>query len=108
MKKLFAALIIGLLGLWPVVVDAGGPGPTGEQPPEQRRLLNKEQIQLAQERLKAEGFNPGPVDGELNPQTAAAIRQYQQKQGIPASGALDEATLRELQLPASPGGGGGR
>jgi peptidoglycan hydrolase-like protein with peptidoglycan-binding domain len=56
----------------------------------------------------AEGFNPGPVNGVLNVQTEAAIRQYQQKQGIPVSGALDEATLRELQLPGSPGGTGSR
>jgi peptidoglycan hydrolase-like protein with peptidoglycan-binding domain len=47
-----------------------------------------------QERLQAEGFNPGSADGVLKPETEAAIRQYQQKQGLPASGALDEATLR--------------
>lgn len=108
MKKLFVVLIISLLGLWPIVVDAGQPSRTGEQPPEQQKLLNKDQIKLAQERLKTEGFNPGPADGELNSQTEAAIRQYQEKQGIPVSGALDEATLRELQLPISPGAGGGR
>jgi peptidoglycan hydrolase-like protein with peptidoglycan-binding domain len=95
MKKLLAVLIISLLGLWPIAADAGEPSRAGEQSPEQRRLLNKEQIQLVQERLMAEGFNPGPVNGELNAQTEAAIRQYQEKQGIPVSGALDEATLRE-------------
>ena len=59
-----------------------------------------------QERLKAEGVYAGPVDGELNAQTEAALRQYQQKHGIPVSGAADEATLRELQirLPTSPQG----
>jgi peptidoglycan hydrolase-like protein with peptidoglycan-binding domain len=56
--------------------------------------------------LKAEGVYAGPVDGELNAQTEAALRQYQQKQGIPVSGAADEATLKELQieLPATPEG----
>jgi peptidoglycan hydrolase-like protein with peptidoglycan-binding domain len=107
MKKLFAALIIGLLGLCPVVVDAGESSPVGEQSPEQRQLLTKNQVQLAQERLKAEGFDPGPVNGVLNAQTEAAIRGYQQKQGIPTSGALDEATLRELQLLTPPAGGAG-
>jgi peptidoglycan hydrolase-like protein with peptidoglycan-binding domain len=109
MKKLFAVLIISLVGLLPTVVDAAGTSPTGEQAPEQRRLLTKDQIQLAQERLKAEGFDPGPVNGMLSPQTEAALRRYQEKQGIPVSGALDEATVRELQLSMPSGGGtGGR
>jgi len=108
MKKVFAALIIGLLALWPIVTDAVERSGTGQQSPEQRQLLTKDQIQLAQERLKAEGFDPGPVNGVLNAQTEAAIREYQQKQGIPTSGALDEATLRELQLLTPPGGTGGR
>jgi peptidoglycan hydrolase-like protein with peptidoglycan-binding domain len=107
MNKLFAVLIIGLLGLWPIVAHAGEPGRAGEQAPEQRRLLNKDEIRVVQKRLMAEGFYPGPIDGELNAQTEEAIRQYQQKQGIPVSGALDEATLRELQLPATPPGGTG-
>ena len=48
----------------------------------------------------------GPVDGELNAQTEAALRHYQEKRGIPTSGAVDEATLQELQIrfPASSGG----
>jgi peptidoglycan hydrolase-like protein with peptidoglycan-binding domain len=108
MKTLFAVLLMSLLGLWPIAADAVEPSRADEQSPEQRRLLNQDQIQLVQERLRAEGFNPGPVNGVLNAQNEAAIRQYQQKQGIPVSGALDEATLRELQLPAPPGGGGER
>jgi len=95
-------------GSWPIVADAAEPSRTDEPSPGQRRLLNQDQIQLVQERLRAEGFEPGPVNGGLNAQTEAAIHQYQQKQGIPVSGAFDEATLRELQLPALPGGGGER
>jgi peptidoglycan hydrolase-like protein with peptidoglycan-binding domain len=108
MKKLITVLIISLLGLLPTVVDAAGPSSTGEQAPEQRRLLTKDQIRLAQERLNAEGFDPGPVNGVLNPQTETALRQYQEKRSIPVSGALDEETLRELQLSIPPGGTGGR
>jgi peptidoglycan hydrolase-like protein with peptidoglycan-binding domain len=59
-----------------------------------------------QERLQAEGVYAGPVDGEMNAQTEAALRAYQEKQRIPVSGAADEATLKELQieLPATPEG----
>jgi peptidoglycan hydrolase-like protein with peptidoglycan-binding domain len=48
----------------------------------------------------------GPVDGELNAQTEAALRQYQQQHGLPVSGTVDEASLQQLQLrlPTTPGG----
>jgi peptidoglycan hydrolase-like protein with peptidoglycan-binding domain len=108
MNALFAVLLMSLLGLWPMVADVVEPSRTDEQSPGQRRLLNQDQIQLVQERLRAEGFNAGPVNRVLNAQTGAAIRQYQQNQGIPVSGALDEATMRELQFPAPPGRGGER
>jgi peptidoglycan hydrolase-like protein with peptidoglycan-binding domain len=84
----------------------GEAGTTGEQRPEQRQLISKDNLKLVQERLQAEGMYAGPVDGELNAQTEAALRHYQEKRGILTSGAVDEATLQELQirLPASPGG----
>jgi peptidoglycan hydrolase-like protein with peptidoglycan-binding domain len=56
--------------------------------------------------LHAEGVNPGPITGAMNPQTEAALRQYQEKQGLPITGAADDVTLKELQieLPATPEG----
>jgi peptidoglycan hydrolase-like protein with peptidoglycan-binding domain len=76
--------------------------------PEQKQLISKDNFKLIQERLTAEGVYAGPVDGEVNAQTEAALRAYQQNQGLPVSGAADEATLRELQirLPASRQGEG--
>jgi peptidoglycan hydrolase-like protein with peptidoglycan-binding domain len=101
MPRLMAVLIVSVLWLCPIVTEAGT---TGEQPPEQRQTLTAGNIKLIQERLTAEGVYAGPVDGELNAQTEAALRQYQQKQGLPVSGAADEATLKELQieLPTTP------
>jgi peptidoglycan hydrolase-like protein with peptidoglycan-binding domain len=103
MPRLVAVFIVSMLWLCPLMSEAGT---TGEQPPEQRQTLTAGNIKLIQERLKAEGVYAGPADGELNAQTEAALRQYQQKQGIPVSGAADEATLKELQieLPATPEG----
>jgi peptidoglycan hydrolase-like protein with peptidoglycan-binding domain len=68
--------------------------------------VTTDQIQQVQERLKAEGLDPGPADRVMSPQTEAARRQYQQQHGIGVSGAADEATLKQLQirLPTSPGG----
>ena len=101
MPRLVAVLIVSVLWLCPLMPEAGT---TGEQRPEQRQTLTKDHLKQVQERLKTEGVYAGPVDGELNAQTEAALRQYQQKQGLPISGAADEATLKELQveLPTTP------
>jgi peptidoglycan hydrolase-like protein with peptidoglycan-binding domain len=88
-------LIVSVLWLSPIMIEAGT---TGEQPPQQKQIISKDNVKLIQERLTAEGVYAGPIDGELNAQTEAALRQYQAKQGIPVSGAADEATLRELQI----------
>jgi peptidoglycan hydrolase-like protein with peptidoglycan-binding domain len=98
MRTFVAVLMGSLLWLCPVLVEAGTAGTTGEQRPEQRKLITKDNLKLVRARLQAEGVYAGPVDGELNAQTEAALRAYQQKQGIPVSGAADEATLKQLQL----------
>ena len=103
MSTFVAVLMCSLLWLCPMIGEAGT---TGEQRPEQRQLISKNNLKLVQERLQAEGMYDGPVDGELNAQTEAALRHYQEKRGTPTSGAVDEATLQELQIrfPASSGG----
>jgi peptidoglycan hydrolase-like protein with peptidoglycan-binding domain len=95
MHAFMAVLMCSVLWLCPIMVEAGT---TGEQSPEQPQLLTKDNVTLLQERLAAEGVYAGPLDGELNAQTAAALRQYQEKQGLPVSGTADEATLKQLQL----------
>jgi peptidoglycan hydrolase-like protein with peptidoglycan-binding domain len=102
MYLVVAVLLVSMLWLCPPQTEAGTAG-TGEQRPEQRQLISKDNLKLVQQRLQAEGVYAGPIDGELNAQTEAALREYQQKQKIPVSGAADEETLKELQirLPAS-------
>jgi peptidoglycan hydrolase-like protein with peptidoglycan-binding domain len=103
MRTLVVVLVCSVLGLCPVLSEAGEPG---AQRPEQKLVITKDNLKLIQERLRTEGVYAGPVDGELNAQTEAALRQYQQKRGLPVSGAADEATLKQLQieLPPSPEG----
>jgi peptidoglycan hydrolase-like protein with peptidoglycan-binding domain len=62
-------------------------------PPQQ---LNETQIRRYQERLDAEGFSTGSEKGNITPETEAALRAYQRKNGLPATGTLDEATQRSL------------
>ena len=53
-------------------------------------------ISQVQQALNDKGFNPGPVDGKAGPKTKAALKQFQQSQGISASGKLDGQTLAAL------------
>ena len=55
-------------------------------------------IARVQERLLALGFDAGPVNGDLGTKTQAALAQYQLSVPIPASGALDDDTLRNLGI----------
>jgi peptidoglycan hydrolase-like protein with peptidoglycan-binding domain len=59
-------------------------------------LSNREVLRQAQRQLKALGFNPGSSDGTFGPQSKAALRAYQQAYRLPATGRLDETTLRSL------------
>ena len=53
-------------------------------------------IGRVQERLRALGFDAGPVNGDFGEKTQAALAQFQLSRAIPASGQLDEQTLGEL------------
>ena len=53
-------------------------------------------IRQAQQMLKDAGHNPGPIDGILGPRTEQALKDFQQAQGIEATGELDLHTLASL------------
>ena len=94
MKQFLAMLGISLLaagGLLPIQAEAR----VVRSEPVQ--VLDQELIRDAQRQLKALGFNPGAVDGNFGSQTEAALRAYQQAYRLPATGKLDEATVRSLR-----------
>jgi peptidoglycan hydrolase-like protein with peptidoglycan-binding domain len=62
--------------------------------------LNATVIRLAQDQLKAAGFDPGGGTGRLDSQTREALRQYQRATGLPVTGKLDQPT-RALLLSLS-------
>src|SRR5438093_6104535 len=41
------------------------------------KIPSKDQIQLIQRRMKAAGFDPGPIDGIIGPRTIAALHRFQ-------------------------------
>jgi peptidoglycan hydrolase-like protein with peptidoglycan-binding domain len=59
-------------------------------------LFSAGDIQVAQEHLRAFGFDPGPVTGVFTAETQAAVRAYQARYGLPVSGLLDRETRRAL------------
>lgn len=50
-----------------------------------------------QAELQALGFYYGTVDGEAGPETQAALRRYQIRNGLPVTGVADEETLYSLR-----------
>jgi peptidoglycan hydrolase-like protein with peptidoglycan-binding domain len=53
-------------------------------------------IKQVQEKLNRLGFDAGTVNGDFGEKTQAALAQFQLANLLPASGALDDATLKEL------------
>ena len=56
----------------------------------------------AQVALDRQGISPGSLDGLVGPQTRAAIRAFQQDQGLSATGELDAPTSERLLLTSAP------
>jgi hypothetical protein len=59
--------------------------------------LNASEIWELQARLEFLGMRPGSLDGILGPQTAAAIRRYEESRGQADTGRLDRKLLEQLR-----------
>lgn len=59
----------------------------------------KEQITQAQKMLKEKGFYSGEPSGKLDPATRAALKAYQEANGLKATGTLNAATLEKMGIP---------
>ena len=47
-------------------------------------------VRSAQQALKDKGYDAGAIDGQMGPATQGALRSFQQAQGLPQSGTLDQ------------------
>ncbi|HKL69052.1 peptidoglycan-binding domain-containing protein [Salibaculum sp.] len=63
---------------------------------EERLQLSGVRAQLLELRLRDLGLSPGPLDGVIDERTRRALRSYQEGQGIPPTGYVDQATLVRL------------
>ena len=67
----------------------------GRFPPDANGLTKDDRVAL-QRRLTRAGFDTGGADGVLGPKSEAAIRAYQQANGLEATGQPSQALLRRL------------
>jgi hypothetical protein len=58
--------------------------------------LNENNIRQVQQELRRKGFDPGPIDGIHGPRTKEAVRNFQDRYGMRASGEIDNKTLFAL------------
>jgi peptidoglycan hydrolase-like protein with peptidoglycan-binding domain len=60
-------------------------------------------IMQVQQKLKSDGTYNGKVDGVDSAEMQAALKQYQQKNGLEATGRLDQKTEKKLGISESSG-----
>jgi peptidoglycan hydrolase-like protein with peptidoglycan-binding domain len=53
-------------------------------------------VEQVQKALRQKGYDPGPVDGSMGPQTIAAVKAFQTQHGLTPNGQLDPSTLARL------------
>jgi peptidoglycan hydrolase-like protein with peptidoglycan-binding domain len=107
------ALLIATLSLTALAakpLSAQQPPPSGEQSGAQSQAtraaadvdmdamptLDAEGVRKVQLALQKKGIDPGPIDGILGPLTKGAVRTFQSRYGIKASGDIDNQTLFAL------------
>jgi peptidoglycan hydrolase-like protein with peptidoglycan-binding domain len=77
---------------------SGGSTSSAATSSQQRTSANISQADMrkVEEALKAKGFDPGTIDGQMDAKTQQALRDYQSKNKLPVTGTVDKATADSL------------
>jgi carboxyl-terminal processing protease len=59
--------------------------------------MNNEQVKNAQEILDGLGYGPGRIDGYFSKETVTAVKAFQQKNDLAATGMIDSKTASKLE-----------
>lgn len=106
MKRMITAALAALLSLSAAfgaqntnssAAGEGGAANAKKRPPIFR--ANKEQIKQAQAVLKGRSFYAGEASGKLDDDTRAALRKYQEAEGLKITGTLNAVTLQKMNIP---------
>ena len=65
--------------------------------PSATRPVDVATVRAIQAELQRGGYDIGTVDGRLGPRTKAAIRQYEQKNGLPVDGSPSRSLLDHMR-----------
>jgi hypothetical protein len=57
---------------------------------------NPQQVKAVQQALQGKGHDTGEIDGRMGPKTQAALREFQQKEGLKSTGRADAETMAKL------------
>lgn len=68
-----------------------------------KRGAESPQVGSLQRQLKAAGVNPGPLDNKFGPKTEAAVRRFQQANGLKVDGIVGPRTRAALEASSAPG-----
>jgi membrane-bound lytic murein transglycosylase B len=91
------ALAVGLLGdAVKGGADLVAPWPTNE------RALDETQVRTLQAKLTKIGYKVGEIDGMVGESLRAAVRAYQERNGLPPDGYADPALLKRIMLENNP------
>lgn len=97
--SLIIAVAVGAVAATPSMAqqDQDGTAPAGqwETVPLQ---LKAEQVMDMQQKLNQRGFPAGRVDGRWGPDTSAAVKRFQARNGLTATGQLDRKTPGVLDV----------
>jgi len=91
----------------PASPSTGTPPASTAQPLTQGQMSQQQahpaNIQQAQQKLKSQGLYNGAIDGVNGPEMRAALLQFQQRNGLPQTGTLDQQTEARLMQSSSNG-----
>lgn len=79
---------------------------SSQQEGSQRQAHSPDVVKQVQEKLSAEGHKV-TTDGKMGPQTQAALKEYQQQNGLQATGQIDQETLAKLGIESGSAATGG-
>jgi peptidoglycan hydrolase-like protein with peptidoglycan-binding domain len=81
-----------------IAQEASNAPPAAHKPLDMSAIptLSPARVIQVQQALQRKGFDPGPIDGVPGPMTREAVRGYQDRYGMPATGEIDNQTLYAL------------
>lgn len=95
-----ALLVSGSVGLGyqPIRAQESGSSKAQSAASGQQRAarVSDADMRKVEEALKAKGYDPGPINGKLDKETQAALREFQKKNNLAVTGEVDKPTAEGL------------